>query len=76
MDTNKILTNFSQTKCVCGARKGEMKSFCYNCFLFLPQAIKTNLYNRFYEGYQEAFIEALEYLSKHKNKSINPEDFK
>lgn len=48
--------------CVCGKKKQPKKSFCYSCFMLLPQDLKNDLYSRLGEGYEQAYDAAVMYL--------------
>lgn len=52
-------------RCLCGARKQSRKSFCYRCYILLPQFLQEQLYSRLGQGYEEAFEAAEEWLEEH-----------
>jgi hypothetical protein len=62
MNTKEILDSFNSNQCMCGKVKKPKMSHCKSCYYKLPHEMRINLYKRFYEGYQEAFIESLKYL--------------
>lgn len=50
----------------CGERKGEEKTFCYSCFLKLPGAMKASTYMPVGKGYEQAVLDAMNYLKAEK----------
>lgn len=53
----------NSTDCLaCGGKKRKRQSFCYSCYMRLPKGLQHRLYQRFDEGYQPAFREALSQL--------------
>ena len=57
---------YSATCPACGGRKGEEKSLCYRDFCSLPGHIKSALYKRIGDGYEEALYDALQHLKAEK----------
>lgn len=52
-------------RCRCGSRKKNGVSFCYRCWRRLPPYCRFNLKDGIAgEGYEEAYAEAVEHLSK------------
>lgn len=47
----------------CGAGKTPMRTFCGGCYGRLPSPLATALYRGVFEGYLEAVLAALDYLS-------------
>lgn len=62
LTTRELLAELSGTKCRCGRLKQPRNTFCRICFYLLPQAICHELYRRIFEGYEEAYAKAAEYL--------------
>lgn len=59
----EILQSLGGTVCEgCGGKKQPRKSHCRQCYYALPPKIRTALYIKFGDGYEEAFEESLEYL--------------
>jgi hypothetical protein len=49
------------------------QTFCRKCYYRLPQSLRTRLYNRFGEGYEEAYAEAVKRLgNEDKANLLNP----
>jgi hypothetical protein len=57
------LREFISEECQCGKYKKSQMSFCYPCYKSLPRDLQRNLYNRLGNGYEEAYDEALTYLT-------------
>lgn len=49
--------------CRCGRTKQRGRALCAICFFKLPNDIKTSLYKPLGEGFEEAYEEALSFLS-------------
>jgi len=70
MTDNQMLDSLTGTKCEsCGGGKQSMRSHCRKCYYTLPPEMRRALYRRFYEGYQLAFLNSLDYLEEHRNGS-------
>jgi len=50
--------------CPCGAFKGERRSFCYQCYKKLPEALKPRLSLKLSDSWYEAYEEAVEHLKE------------
>lgn len=50
-------------ECQCGPNKKPGRSFCYGCYKALPKDIQKGLYRRIYDGYEQAYDEAVKFLS-------------
>lgn len=60
-----ILRAFVETKCEsCGGQKRKNTAFCSSCYFKLPVAQRNLLWNRFGEGFEEAYRNALEWFSR------------
>lgn len=46
----------------CGDKKQRRKSHCRACYFALPPELRSALYQKFGEGYEEAFRESIDYL--------------
>ena len=55
--------SFLSNECLCGKTKKKGNSFCYSCFMALPQDLKNDLYSRMGDGYEEAYDAAVEWLT-------------
>lgn len=63
IERSKIWDDFVGTTCsICEGSKKKNQSFCGKCFMALSQKKRTALYLPFGDGYEQAFIEASEYL--------------
>lgn len=61
----EIVESFSSQKCMaCGKRKGKAMSHCKRCYYLLPPEMRSALYNRFGQGYEQAFRASIEYLGE------------
>jgi hypothetical protein len=59
MTLKEIWAQFTGTICLCGRKKIEKQSFCRVCYHTLDPQKRYALYNRFGEGYEEAFEVAI-----------------
>jgi len=50
-------------ECQCGRTKKPKMSFCYICYKSLPADMQKALYQRIGDGYEEAYDEAVVYLT-------------
>lgn len=58
-----VLREYSSEKCgSCGEPKKRAESFCRECYFQLPPAMRSALYRRFGSGYEEAYLDAKEWL--------------
>lgn len=48
--------------CYCGAKKASMQTFCRAEYSALPRKMRSAIYNRIGDGYEEAYQEARKYL--------------
>lgn len=53
---------FSQTCLRCGNFKLDRRSFCPRCYFRLPKTLRLALWRPIGQGYEEALVEALNYL--------------
>ena len=61
---NRLVKELVGTKCTCGAQKRSKQTFCRNCYYSLPRDTRNSLYNRIGEGYEEAYLNAVEILKE------------
>ena len=59
----RILRELGTDKCHCGKKKRNNETFCRTHYYALPKGMQRALYLRFGEGYEEAYVEAREYLA-------------
>lgn len=57
------LNEFRSEQCQCGLSKQSRRSFCYTCFKRLPEFKQKALFQRFGEGYEEAYDDAVKWLN-------------
>lgn len=48
--------------CRCGRPKQERQTFCRKCYYSLPRPQQRALYQRVGEGYEAAYVKAVEFL--------------
>lgn len=54
--------------CRCGAAKQPRQTFCRSCYFTLPAKMRSALYRRIGEGYEQAYQAAADHLDQHKGK--------
>lgn len=59
-----LLEELRGPKCRCGAEKKPKLTFCRTCYFLLPISMRQALYNRFGEGYELAYLRAVEFLTR------------
>lgn len=64
METRQALDDLLSTNCQCGKSKASRKSHCRTCYFKLPPAMRSALYRKIREGYEEAYAESLAYLAR------------
>jgi len=66
-ERRSILAIFVGTTCpACRGRKQIRTAFCGNCYHSLPLPMKSDLWRRFGQGFEEAFHEGLAWLNNRK----------
>lgn len=60
----RILRELQTVKCFCGRKKGSGKTFCQKHYYALPKPMQSALYQRFGEGYEEAYTAARKWLKE------------
>lgn len=50
-------------ECQCEKPKKRGMAFCYSCYTQLPNHLKTDLYQRIGNGFEEAYDKALNWLN-------------
>jgi hypothetical protein len=59
----KLVESLSSTLCpACGRKKKHAQTLCYGCYKSLPQPLKSALYARLGNGYEQSFNDAMRYL--------------
>lgn len=59
----EIAESLGSTVCAsCGKSKRPKMSHCGRCYRALPPRLRSALYRKFGDGYEEAFEESLNYL--------------
>ena len=65
MTDKEILDSLAGEICAgCGRKKKAMNSHCSKCYYTLSPEMRRSLYQRFNQGYQEAFLATLEVLKE------------
>lgn len=63
MTDREMIESLRSTVCPgCDSDKPEGKSFCRRCYFSLPKQLRSDLYRRYGQGYQQAFIDAMAQL--------------
>lgn len=62
-DWKFYLDELKSEECICGMPKPSGRSFCYHCYKSLPRHMQRALYQRIGDGYEEAYEEAVEWLT-------------
>ena len=63
-DTKWYLKEFKSNECACGRSKKPRFSFCYQCYIELPDDMQKALYRKFMNGYEEAYDDAFGWLKE------------
>lgn len=69
-DRLRILRELQTKKCFCGAKKAEGQTFCRQDYYKLPPKMRTALYSRFADGYEEAYTEARDWLKERAHPAV------
>ena len=62
----RILRELPLAKCFCGAKKAMQQTFCRAHYSSLPPRMRSALYQRFGDGYEEAYTAARKYFEQQK----------
>lgn len=57
-----IIAELQGTVCRCGRHKRSGETFCSRCYFRLPPPLRSPLYRRVGDGYDEAYSAAVAYL--------------
>jgi hypothetical protein len=71
------LQDFLSERCICGNPKRTRMSHCGRCYKSLPKPMQTALWQRFGEGYEEAYADSVAWLRARwpqRNLSFTPEE--
>lgn len=63
-DNSELVRELVSTKCRCGAKKSNRKTFCPKCYFSLPRKLQDELYNEVGNGYAEAYQRSEEILTE------------
>jgi hypothetical protein len=65
MTYEEVWADFIATKCsACGGYKVKMNAFCRRCYYRLPAPMRQALWQRFGEGFEEAFEAAKRWFAE------------
>jgi hypothetical protein len=65
MTSHRVFAIFLARECpACGGRKSPNTALCVTCYRALPKEKRAELWNRFGAGFEEAFEQALRFLSE------------
>lgn len=66
MESNAIFEIFAGTRCQgCDRQKRKHSAFCIDCYRQLPPALKSSLWKRFGQGFEEAYHACLSWFREH-----------
>ncbi len=54
----RILKELQESLCFCGSRKTPRQTFCRKHYALLPANMRSALYSKFGEGYEQAYVAA------------------
>jgi hypothetical protein len=63
-DLEWYIAEFRSEECLCGRSKQPTRPFCYRCYSELPAHMKKAVWQRFRNGYEEAFEDAVQWLQQ------------
>lgn len=58
----ELILELRRGTCHCGRVKREKQTFCGGCYRRLPSLLRTQLYSRIGEGYEEAHARSIKHL--------------
>lgn len=59
---NWYLDELMSNECACGNNKKKGHSFCYGCYKVLPGDLKSEIYRKIGQGYEEIYDECFSFL--------------
>jgi len=62
-DIKFYISELRSDECQCGGFKMPGRSFCYKCYTSLPRDMRRDLYQKMWDGYEEAYDAAVHYLN-------------
>lgn len=66
MESNDIFVVFAGTLCAgCSGTKQRHNAFCKRCYRQLPRALQKCLWQRFGEGFEQAYVASLSWFREH-----------
>ncbi len=66
MESQEIFAAFTGRKCAgCGEVKGRNKGFCMLCYRQLPMKLRSALWQRFGDGFEQAYMACLSWFRTH-----------
>jgi hypothetical protein len=66
MESAAIFDAFVSTECAgCGGFKRKRTAFCLDCYQQLPRALKSCLWKRFGQGFEEAYQACLSWFREY-----------
>lgn len=65
-EQTRLERELQSSKCFCGAKKAMMQTFCRPHYSSLPDWMRARLYQRFGDGYEEAYAAARKELEEKK----------
>ncbi len=63
-DIQFYINELKSEECFCERQKKPKRSFCFRCYKALPANIKKGLWSRIGDGYEDAYDEAMNFLSE------------
>jgi len=69
--TRQAVESLRSSRCLCGRKKREERSFCLRCYNKLPGEIRVGLWASFRDGYAKNYAAAKAYLEKLKSHVSN-----
>jgi hypothetical protein len=57
-----LLRELQGELCQCGSHKFQRQTFCWECYHRLPKTMQNALYKRLSDGYEGAYMTALQFL--------------
>lgn len=67
MDRGAVVKALLAQECTCGRKKKPRQSFCRHCYFKLPEYMRKLLYQKMFDGYEQAYANAIEYLETGRN---------
>ena len=72
METADIWKAFMSTACAgCGGTKKPRNAFCLFCYREMPLALRSSLWKRFGDGFEEAYMACLSWFRTHPYQGVH-----